>query len=377
MRISRRDFCFSVACAAVAQAAGRGDVNIDSTLFADSRQRRVLVTDERISLLRRRIARRVEPTYSAWLDLQRYVREHEDHTASVPARWYVPGYYRDSEGHRRAKAGLMEDANTAYAFALYCRLSGQERYGRAAADIISAWTTGLDSISYEDDSTLSFSYHFPAMIYAADLIERAGLLSEDQDEAFRVFLRQKALTLSTIKARNNWGNWGLLLSVSVAAYVHDAALAVRCVRRWKEFIGEQIAEDGHLHHEVRRNGGRSGLWYSHFSLMPQTLAAEVLRVNGVDVFDYVAPNGRSLRSAFVRLADWSRRPETFPYWDGPTERLSGRDYYSYFEILVAHWPDENAKALLRRSRPMTARHSAPLLTLTHGDPLDAADATRA
>lgn len=330
----------------------------------------VFITDERLAILRSRIADRAEPTYSAWLDLEQYVQEHGGHTPSVPDRWYVPGFYVDSEGHRQAKEGLMRDANTAYAFALYFRLGGQRQYGRAAAEMVRAWVDGLESTSREDDSTLSFSYHFPAMIFAADLLRGTDFWTADDEQDFQGFLREKALPLNTMDAANNWGNWGLVLTVSIATYLDDEDLFGRCVQRWKEFIGQQIAEDGHLHHEVRRSGGRRGLWYSHFSLMPQTIAAEIMRINGTDLFGYTAPNGSSLQVAYVRLAAWCRRLETFPYWDGPVEELRAVDYYSYFEILADHWPNENAQVLLRRSRPMTARHSSPFLTLTHGDPLE-------
>jgi hypothetical protein len=47
------------------------------------------------------------------------------------------------------------------------------------------------------------------------------------------------------------------------------------------------------------------------------------------------------------------------------DRLTGVTYYSYFEILNARWPNADATALLRNACPMTARHSAPVLTFTH------------
>ncbi len=329
----------------------------------------VWISEERMDAIRERIAQGVEPTYSAWRQLEQYVREHEGHRARVPKRWYVPGFYVDAQGHRQAKEGLMQDANTAYAFALYARLGGDPDYIQTAGEIIRAWSTLLESTSDQDDSTLSFSYHFPAMSFAADLLRGTDAWSDRDERAFRAFLRDKALPLNTMARANNWGNWGLVLSVSVAAYLQDDALLERCEERWKEFIGDQIAEDGHLPHEVRRSGGQRGLWYSHFCLMPQTIAAEILRNQGVDLFDYVAPNGRSLRQAFHRLAAWCRQPETFPYWDGPSEELRAMDYYSYFEVLADRWPDENAQALLEGARPMTASHSTPFLTLTHGGPL--------
>ena len=103
------------------------------------------------------------------------------------------------------------------------------------------------------------------------------------------------------------------------------------------------------------------------SPMPQTLAAEILRVNGVDLFDYKSPQGHTLKQAFFRIAAWTETPATFPYWKGDPKELRGVDYFSYFEILNAHWPNDSASALLVKARPMSANHSAPFLTFTHGN----------
>ena len=94
--------------------------------------------------------------------------------------------------------------------------------------------------------------------------------------------------------------------------------------------------------------------------------AEILKNNGVDLFEYISPQGRTLRQAFDRIAEWTEKPELFPYWKGDPKALGGVKYFSYFEILNARWPNAAATRLLKKSRPMSARHSAPFLTLTHG-----------
>jgi hypothetical protein len=69
----------------------------------------------------------------------------------------------------------------------------------------------------------------------------------------------------------------------------------------------------------------------------------------------------------VRQTQWLRGQSiTVGMGDVPSRR-TGVTYVSYFDVLKAHWPNEDAAWLLRRSRPMTARHSAPVLTFTHGD----------
>ncbi len=328
--------------------------------------RGVLLSEQRLAVLRLRLNAKAQPTTDAYTKLRRDAEQQLERQPHVPAHWHVPGYYRDADGHRKAKEGLQDDANAAYLLALAFRMEGDERFARAAVRLLNAWPAGVKTTSTKDDSTLSFSYHFPAMLFAADLLKRWQGWPAAEQEAFRRFLREKALPLNTMDRPNNWGNWGLVLVMAAAAHLGDRALFEKGVARWKELVETQVAEDGHLPHEVTRNGGRSGLWYSNFSLMPQTIAAEIARVNGADLYDYRAPNGRTLRQAFERLAPWIRKPETFPYWKGNPKDLHGATYVSYFEILNARWPDADATALLEQHRPLTAQHSAPALTFTHG-----------
>jgi hypothetical protein len=187
---------------------------------------------------------------------------------------------------------------------------------------------------------------------------------------FADFLRERAAPMSCMDRENNWGNWGLVLSAAAAVYLKDEVLFGACVERWKYFIEHQIADDGHMPHEVNRSGGMRGIWYTHFALMPQTVAAEILKINGQDLYNFVSPSGRTLKFAYEIIAVWTRRPATFPYWDGDPQKLTGRSYVSYFEILNTLWPNKAAEGLLNKYRPLTAGHSAPFLTFTHGTPLE-------
>ncbi|MFO7905651.1 MAG: alginate lyase family protein [Pirellulaceae bacterium] len=329
--------------------------------------REVFVREARLDVLKERIEAKIDPTYSAWRDLQSRAEGLLDRQPHAPEHWYVPGYYRDAEGHVRAKQGLQEDANAVYQLALCWRMTGEKRYARSAARLIDGWVNTLQSTSQKDDSTLSFSYHFPAMVFGADLLASSPRFPAARQDAFRRFCREKALPLNTMDRGNNWGNWGLVLVLACARYLDDGELLDRGEERWKELLDHQVDKRGHLHHEVRRSGGKRGIWYSHFSLFPQTIAAEILRVAGRDLYSWRSPDGRALRQAFEPLAAWTHDPSSFPYWEGDVDELRGVRYFSYFEILHAHWPNQKAAALLREARPTTARHSAPVLTFTHGE----------
>jgi hypothetical protein len=166
---------------------------------------------------------------------------------------------------------------------------------------------------------------------------------------------------------NNWGNWGLLLSVSCAVYLKDEELFKKCVGRWKQFIDTQIDRKGHLPMEVRRVSGRKGLSYSHFCLQAQTAAAEIIRLNGIDLF--VSSKRQKLEMAFRKTAGWTRNPSSFPYWKGKPEALNlGGHRCNYFEILNIRWPDRCAEDVLKKMRPLSGS-TLPFLTFTHGESL--------
>lgn len=341
----------------------------------------VYLTPARIAEIKSRIENRVEPTYSAAQGFRETADASLEREPHLPAsgEWNVPGFYRDREGHRALKAGLEGDANAAYALGLMYRLTGEERYATAAARLILAWTT-VRQFSHEADSSLTLAYHLPALIFAADLIHDSSVWTEADEQRFVDFL-----SIIVIQARhpggegrwpvwawdNNWGNWGNVLGMATAVYVRDRPLFDAMIERWKHLTRASIAEDGHLPKEVSRNRqtpGSHGLWYSHFALQPHTIAAEIARVNGVDLFDYVSPSGRSLRLAYERLVPWVADLESFPYHEDPDKTKLHAPYaMSYFEILNPRWPNAEAGRLLRDHRPLTTQHSNPFTTVTHGD----------
>jgi hypothetical protein len=157
-----------------------------------------------------------------------------------------------------------------------------------------------------------------------------------------------------------------VLTLAGASYLGELPLFGEAVERWANLVGSQIARDGSLPREVRRSGGRRGLWYTHFTLFPQTIAAEIARVNGIDLYEFRSRKGRTLRRAFERAAGWAEDPASFPYYGGDPADLVGARAASYFEILNTRWPTPAAQAVIRTERPFNDSHSAPFMTFTHG-----------
>jgi len=344
---------------------------------------RMLVNPEMIETLKQKITEKQQPTYNAWHNVLYSANKRLEQVPNAPTRWYVPGFYENLDGHRAAKDALMNDANGAYELALAYQMTDLFEYAEKAAEFINAWVNTVESAEKCDDSTLSFNYHFPAMIFAADLIDESPAWTEDDTMKFSTFLKEIALPLSTADRSNNWGNWGLVFEISIATYLNDPYLFDKSVNRWKEFIEKQIDENGHLHEEVNRNGGTHGIWYSHFTLHPQTIVAEIARLNGVFLYDYVAPNGNTLKQAYDVVVNWVKAPEEFPYYDGSVDSIVHithikDDFYitfqneypasiSYFEILNNFFNNKKAEEILNEHRPLTAAHVTPHLTFTHGE----------
>ncbi len=329
----------------------------------------IFLSPERIDAIKERVRLRQEPTYGAFEKLQADADQALTAEANAPKVWYVPRFYADAQGHKDAKLGLRDDANSAYALALMYQITGNAEYGKGAARYLDSWVETVEETSAKDDSKLSFSYHFPPFIFAADLIDDSeSIWPKSNQEAFREFLRNKAIPMNTMERQNNWGNWGVTMTMAAAVYLRDQDLFDQTAERWKALTRDQIADDGHMRHEVsRQEGGDRGIWYSHFSLMPQTISAEIARLQNIDLYDYRSPEGRSLQLAFETLTPWAHHPETFPYYKGDDpSKQHATDYVSYWEILNARWPNEDATAMLEGMRPLTAEHSAPYLTLTHG-----------
>lgn len=356
----------------------------------------VFISDARVATLKARVKQGIEPQKSAFEAMQKEMEPWLTKTPTVPASFVVPGLpdtktskTSGAVGTDSAKAyeqqsqvtqPLQESTAAAYQLALCYRVTDDKRYAQASARVIEAWIQGVAAWGRDPNTSLTVSTHFPGFVFAADLLQSSGW-SSGGEEVFRTFLRVKALPLNTMQHGNNWGNWGVLFAMSTAVYLKDSLLFDRTVQRWKELLDGQLAEDGHLQHEVDRNYGKGdfGIWYSHFTLCPQTLAAEVARVNGVNLFDYQnrsSKGKKTLRDAYELLAKWTAKPETFPYCKSNPEKLFTPELWSqgmritgYLEILNAHWPCEDAALILKQRRPINPHFGAAAMTFTHGDML--------
>jgi ribulose kinase len=102
-------------------------------------------------------------------------------------------HYVDGSGHLDLEdinmQWLRDDGQAAYGSALHWIVTGNPAHARKAAEIVNAWTATLKEIDPRNDGTLSTSYCWPTMIYAAEIISHTwnGWPAADQ-ERFRALL---------------------------------------------------------------------------------------------------------------------------------------------------------------------------------------------
>ena len=348
----------------------------------------VYLSDARIETLKLRVAGRVEPNYSAWLLVKKAADDALIASEPVvPEHYFSFSPYKDPLKHEENKKSntYARDCHAVFRLALASRITGDEKYAQGAVKLLNAWATRLKAIDAKQQNTsLSISAGMPDFIIAADLLKNSPSFTPTDQESFRGFIRKVVVGSDSaglcMKRTNNWANFGTLLAMTAGVYLEDHDLFNRGVARWKALVDSQMTDDGTLKEEVNRPGagdlakvpGAMGLWYSHFSLFPATLAAEVARVNGVDLYEYVSPGHKSLRLAYEKLVPWVKNPASFPYYKGSGDpnKLTGIFHFPYYEMLTPRWPNQDAIALLKAHRPIRTNHCIPDETFTHGDLLN-------
>lgn len=353
--------------------------NADRHGTSSWRHSAVFLDSARIENLKNRIVLKTEPNFSAWLKVKKNCDDGLTQVPSPVERWAIPGFYDGHEEHERAVVGLHRDSTLAYEEALCFRISNDRKYSKQSVRILKAWANTLKEADASlDDTKLSMNEFFSPMIVAADLLESSNEWSRAEKIHFKKFVREIILPLNTMKPKkNNHANWGVLLVLCAAAYADNLALFEEAEVRFKELMELQIGTDGTMLYEYDRSDnknwhggptkGKNGIWYSNYALLPMTLGAEVLRLNGRDVFEYRTPSGKSMQMAYEKISHWSFHPEDFPFYKSNNGQLKGANAVSYFELLNLRWPTPDAAALLKKLRPITSVAGIPDLTLTHGN----------
>jgi hypothetical protein len=263
-----------------------------------------------------------------------------------------PGAHYGANGVQATDAPqtLSPDARMAYRAALCYVLSDDARFASHAQAIIDAWASTLRTVgSRQGQAEVRFNFSY--FVIAASWVRGANGWD---DGRFRQLLRQTIAPVSNEKIANNQANWSVLLEAAIGGYLAEPAMLGQARERWQALMASQVAADGSLPKEICRTDtsnwcdgphkGINGMSYTHFTLLPTALAAQVLERQGMSVWR--SPGGEQLQRAFYKTAAWTRQPETFPFYADQGGRLNGVRNAAYFALLQRHYPNPDAAQLL-------------------------------
>ena len=266
-----------------------------------------------------------------------------------PAPHYGPtGPVADSEN--ASGPTLRRESLAIYDLALCAEISHDHRFSAKAEEILDGWAHTTKRIG-TDQGEDEFNFYFPYALMGASLL--VGDKSWHSGDLAK-FVRDIVVPANHSEKPNNHGNWGVLLLATAGGYLQDQTLISHARERWLELMHTQVAEDGSLPLEICRSDtsnwcggptkGIRGIHYTHWTLLPTAIAAEVFRNLGQDV--YSTPQAKSLCKAYAKAATWSLHPETFPYFASNGGKLDGVNDIAYFYILQSRCPSPEGPAVL-------------------------------
>lgn len=154
------------------------------------------------------------------------------------------------------------------------------------------------------------------VVDALQLLHESPALTPREETIIRAWFSEYLNWLLSAKnaqaeyaAKNNHGSWFIAQAAPIARYVGRDDLARQLCEEDKARIALQIQPDGSQPDEIRRV---DGLGYSVFNLEAQARIARVAASLGIDLWNYTAPNGGSLRAAVDYLRPYNQSPEKWP-----------------------------------------------------------------
>jgi hypothetical protein len=303
----------------------------------------------------------MEPYAGALDDLLAWAREAVRRDPRPAERLRIKG----TEGR------FVDDTATAYGLALAYAMTGEPKYGEAAARFIMAWvdTTTTTANTCKDDgacqTSLIISRTVPGFVFAADLLEGSGYLDAASVGRLRTWLRDVMLPTAS-ELDNNWGDAGTFTRLALTDYLGDEAGFEAATMKWRELL-DLVKADGHIPLEVARESG--GIGYTQEALDYKVASAVIAERRGVDLWGYQGVAGGSLKGAVDYLARYMAEPDRWPWYHDVTRRLPS----PFWELAYSHWRDPDHGALVLEGRPYGSDgHSAiRWTTLTNGLPVDA------
>jgi hypothetical protein len=214
---------------------------------------------------------------------------------------------------------FMDLTDHVYVLALAGYFTGDHRFSDRAAELMRVWfldpatrmNPNLDhaqlikGVSDGQKSGIIESRRLIMLIDAAAMLQAAGAWSPQEQAEFKTWiadflhwLRTSRLGRSELTSYNNHGTWYDVQVVTYSLFTGDDDQARRFLEGEKRRIDLQFFPDGEMPFEQHRT---RSYWYSLFNLNAMTQLADLAPRVGVDLWNYRAHDGSSLRAAYAYL----------------------------------------------------------------------------
>jgi hypothetical protein len=250
-------------------------------------------------------------------------------------------------------------------------LTADRRYAERAATLLRAWFLSPES---RMNPNLTHAQAIPGrvpgraegiidvhrltpVVEAIGLLDPSNVLTEQERTGLRAWFSDLVDWMATSPnglaekaAENNHGIFYDLLISHFALFAGRPDIAQATIGRFGETrIAQQIEPDGRLPRELVRT---RSLHYSIWTLTAAFDVADLGRCVGVDVWNYISPDGRSLRGATEFLAGWAGREGE---WRWPEQDLSSSS--GMYEVMLrGAWAWSDA-GLASKAAIYTAGHA--------------------
>ncbi len=253
----------------------------------------------------------------------------------APAPRYTAQGANPDDDHAK---GLTGDIRRAYRAALCFRLSGNTAYAKQAQTTTDTWANTMKSASSAQGRS-DINFNIAQLIVATSWLEGVNGWSA---ASFKSWLESVITPLTLSAEPNNRGNWGNLQDVAIAAFTDNQPALNKAALRWQSLVASQIADDGTFPLEICRSNssnhcdgpdkGVNGLAYTHYALLPTTIAGAILQQEGMAALP-ADPTSMKLAAAYRKTLGFTLHPETFPFFISNNNKLNKIDYCSYFPLL--------------------------------------------
>jgi len=214
--------------------------------------------------------------------------------------------YKDKE-YMPALCAEVEKLALAFYF------TGDEKYAKHATTLLRVWfldeATKMNpnlnfgqAVKGQNDGRgagLIDTRHFIKVIEAVGLMQSSNSWTPSNNKALQAWFGSFLEWMQTskngtdeMKATNNHGVWYDAQRLSFALYTNNTVLAKKVLANVKKRIESQMDKNGFFPAELART---TSLHYSLFVVEPLVKIAQMSSTIGIDLWQYTAPNGNSIK----------------------------------------------------------------------------------